>query len=127
VKTIAHSVLLEKRIFEPSRPGSGIVDHAIKKMLSFGKSSNPATYPTMAIIKFATIAHTAIHAICHSVTCVNLYSPWRRETLSVFASTSNSRTPSHRKNPFVKRVMISGSQSIGSGFLKCMSFLNQYW
>ena len=27
---IAHSILLEKNIFEPSRPGIGIVDHAMK-------------------------------------------------------------------------------------------------
>jgi len=30
VNVIAHSVLLEKKIFEPSRLESGIVDHAIK-------------------------------------------------------------------------------------------------
>ena len=91
------------------------------------KSSNPAMYPMIATARFAISAHTTIHAMCHSVTCVNLYSPCRRETLSVFASMSNSRIPSHKKSPFVNRARISGSQIIGSGFLKCMSFLNQNW
>ena len=30
VNVIVHSILLEKKIFEPSSPGSGIVDHAMK-------------------------------------------------------------------------------------------------
>jgi len=41
-------------------------------MLSFVKSSNPAMYPMIAAIRFATSAQTTIHAMCHSVTSVNL-------------------------------------------------------
>jgi len=95
-------------------------------MLSFVKSSKPATYPMIAAMRLIISAQIAIHAMCHSVTCVNRYSPCLFETLSVFASTSNSRMPSHRNTPLVKSVRSSGSQSIGNGFLKCMSFLNPY-
>jgi len=93
-------------------------------MLSFVKSSKPAMYAMIARTKFAMSAHPIIHAMCHSVTSVNLYSPCLLETLSVFASTSNCSTPSHRKKPFVNRTSSSGSHIIGIGFLKWKSFLN---
>ena len=90
-------------------------------------NSKPAMYAMMARMKFAMSAHPIIHAICHSVTSVNLYSPCLLETLSVFASTSNCRTPSHQKNPLVNRTRRSGSHIIGTGFLKCQSFRNPNW
>ena len=73
------------------------------------------------------IPQIAIHATCHSVTSVNLYSPCLRLALSGLALTSNSSIPSQKINPFENRVTRSGSQTIGTGFLKCMSFRNPNW
>lgn len=71
--------------------------HAMKYRDSFAKSSKPKIYPPIAKIIFAIIPHTAIRAMCHSVTSVNLYIPCLFATLSAFALMSNSRIPSQKK------------------------------
>ncbi len=91
------------------------------------KSSNPMRYAIRAAIRFITIPHVTISAMCHSVTCVNRYSPCLFATRSVFALMSNSKIASQRKSPFEKSAIRSGSHAIGIGCLKCISFLNPYW
>ena len=67
--------------------------------------------------------HVAIHATFHSVTSVNLYMPCLFATRSVFALISNSSIANQRTNPFEKRAIRRGSHAIGTGALKCISFL----
>jgi len=96
----------------------------MKYIESFAKSSYPAMYPDIASSRFMTSPQVAMSAMCHSVTCVNLYIPCLLATLSAFALMSNSRIPSQRKYPFVNRATSRGSHTIGIGALKCMSCLS---